>query len=160
MITYTLMENTGNVTLDNVTVTDPLTGLNQVIGTLAPAATAMRTTTYTITQGDIDGGQVISTASVTGTDPTTAAQSTVATATVTAVQTPILEITKTADRNFYFLDGQVIRYTLEVENKGNVTLTDVVVTDNLTGFTRTVPTMVPGQARKPSRRAIRLPWRI
>ncbi|WP_373400738.1 hypothetical protein V8V91_17835 [Algoriphagus halophilus] len=72
---------------------------------------------------------------------------------MTAVQTPILEITKTADRNFYFLDGQVIRYTLEVENKGNVTLTDVVVTDNLTGFT--------GRFRrwfrvrpKPSRRAI------
>ncbi|WP_373396613.1 hypothetical protein [Algoriphagus halophilus] len=41
MITYTLaVENIGNVTLDNVTVTDPLTGENDNVGTLAPAATA------------------------------------------------------------------------------------------------------------------------
>ncbi|WP_233553774.1 DUF11 domain-containing protein, partial [Algoriphagus lacus] len=59
VIVYTLtVTNTGNVTLSNVTVVDPLTGLNQNVGTLNPGASQSLTTTYTVTQSDVDGGQI------------------------------------------------------------------------------------------------------
>ncbi|WP_373396614.1 hypothetical protein V8V91_17855 [Algoriphagus halophilus] len=104
----------------------------------------MRTTTYTITQQDIDAGQVINTASATGTDPTTA-QSTAATSTVTAVQNPGIDLTKTADVSNYDQVGDVITYTLTVENTGNVTLDNVTVTDPLTGLNQSIGTMAPAQ---------------
>ncbi|MFO8034021.1 MAG: hypothetical protein R6U88_02505, partial [Candidatus Bipolaricaulota bacterium] len=54
-ISYTFeVENTGNVTLTDVTVVDPLTGLNENVGDLDPGDSATRTDTYTITQADLD----------------------------------------------------------------------------------------------------------
>ncbi|MBC6941701.1 MAG: DUF11 domain-containing protein [Xanthomonadales bacterium] len=61
VITYTFsVENTGNVTLTNVNVSDPLLGslVCTPIASLAPGATASLSCTgnsYTVTQGDIDG---------------------------------------------------------------------------------------------------------
>jgi uncharacterized repeat protein (TIGR01451 family)/uncharacterized repeat protein (TIGR02543 family)/LPXTG-motif cell wall-anchored protein len=46
-ITYTIvLRNTGNGTLTNVTVADPLVGLNEVVTSLAPGATRTFTVTY------------------------------------------------------------------------------------------------------------------
>jgi len=47
--------NTGNQTLSNVTVTDPLTGLNENIGDLVPGGIGILSTTYTVSQADLDG---------------------------------------------------------------------------------------------------------
>ena len=75
-LTYTFaVENTGNVTLTNVTVTDPLTGLSAIIcepaqgSTLAPLGTMSCTATYTVTQGDLDAGQIDNTGTATGEAP-------------------------------------------------------------------------------------------
>ena len=55
VITYTiLVQNNGNVTLTGVNVHDQLTGLNKLVGTLAPGASTILTTTYTVKQSDID----------------------------------------------------------------------------------------------------------
>lgn len=55
VITYRIVvSNPGKVTLTNVVVTDPKTGLNQTIASLAPSASQQFTTTYTVTQNDID----------------------------------------------------------------------------------------------------------
>ncbi len=64
--------NTGTVTLTNVTITDPLLGANQiseVIPSLAPGAeyTFTEKGIYAITQADIDAGEVLNTATATGT---------------------------------------------------------------------------------------------
>jgi len=55
VITYNVVvTNSGNETLTNVVVNDPLTGLNETIASLAPGATQSFTTTYTVQQSDID----------------------------------------------------------------------------------------------------------
>ena len=46
--------NEGNITLTNVSVVDPTTGLNVTGVTLAPGETAVYATSYTLTQADID----------------------------------------------------------------------------------------------------------
>ncbi|WP_188444649.1 DUF7507 domain-containing protein, partial [Belliella aquatica] len=67
VITYTLtVRNNGNVTLRNIHVEDPLTGLVIVIDVLAPLASQQLTTTYTVQQQDMDRGEIINNASVTG----------------------------------------------------------------------------------------------
>src|SRR5690606_3759608 len=73
-IEYTFtVTNTGNVTIDNIEVTDPkITGaivLDET--TLAPGEVAMGTATYTVTQPEKDAGEVENLATVTGTPPTT-----------------------------------------------------------------------------------------
>ncbi|KAB2715301.1 hypothetical protein F9K73_21460, partial [Brucella intermedia] len=70
-----LVRNTGNVTLTDVTVNDPLltnAGIAVTPGpqTLAPGGTATFTATYQPTQADIDAGKVENTATGTGTPPT------------------------------------------------------------------------------------------
>ncbi|MFA9192761.1 hypothetical protein AAGV28_15415, partial [Flavobacterium sp. FZUC8N2.13] len=74
VITYTFaVTNTGNTTLSNVVVTDPMVGLTitgNPIATLAVgASSAVITGTYTITQADIDAGKVVNTALATAKDP-------------------------------------------------------------------------------------------
>ena len=49
-----VVTNTGNQTLTNVMIEDPLTGTNINIGTLAPGAVHEEFTSYAITQADID----------------------------------------------------------------------------------------------------------
>ncbi len=66
--------NTGDVTLTNISLTDPLSGLSLSggpIASLAPGASDATTFTasYTLTQSDIDGGTVTNQATVSATDP-------------------------------------------------------------------------------------------
>ncbi|MGH9379949.1 MAG: DUF7507 domain-containing protein [Thermoanaerobaculia bacterium] len=72
-IEYTfVVTNTGNVTLSNITITDPLDGLSPIScpgTTLAPGAEMTCTATYTVTQQDVDAGVVQNTATVTGQTP-------------------------------------------------------------------------------------------
>ena len=60
LITYCYkVTNTGNVTLDPVVVTDPMTGLSAIscpATTLAPWASETCTATYSTTQIDVDQG--------------------------------------------------------------------------------------------------------
>src|SRR5690606_22691850 len=72
-ITYTFtVTNTGNVTVDNITIDDALTGtegLSITPAVLTPGETGTATATYTITQEDVDNGGVSNQALATGTDP-------------------------------------------------------------------------------------------
>jgi LPXTG-site transpeptidase (sortase) family protein len=68
------VENTGNVTLTNITLADTVGGVTisgGPIASLAPGASDNTTFTgsYTITQADIDAGSFTNTATVTGTPP-------------------------------------------------------------------------------------------
>src|SRR5690606_19934 len=63
VLEYTItVTNTGNVTLENIEVNDALTGLTETIVTLAPNGVETFTTTYTVTQSDLDNGSVLNTA--------------------------------------------------------------------------------------------------
>src|SRR5262249_20812232 len=65
--------NSGNVTLDPVTVTDPWPGLSAIscpFTSLAPTDTGTCTATYTTTQADVDNGSITNTGTAIGTPPT------------------------------------------------------------------------------------------
>ncbi|MGV8848839.1 MAG: beta strand repeat-containing protein [Propionibacteriaceae bacterium] len=146
-ITYTfLLQNSGNVTLSSVGVSDPTVGpVTCPVATLAPGATTTCTTTYTLTQGDIDAGTVTNTATATGTPPTGAAVTSLSSVTTPLAQTPAISLTKTAGTPTGMAAGSTILYTFVVTNTGNVTLTTVGVSDPKVGaVTCPLTTLAPG----------------
>ncbi|MDW8478658.1 MAG: hypothetical protein RML12_00665 [Xanthomonadales bacterium] len=157
VISYQLVAtNTGNVTLTNVSITDPLLGTLSCTpaqpATLAPGQTLTCTGSYTVTQANVDAGSVTNTANASGTAPGGATvNAPPASATAVANQNPALGLTKTiTSGNPYSAAGQVIGYQLVATNTGNVTLTNVSITDPLLGTLSCTPaapaTLAPGQA--------------
>jgi gliding motility-associated-like protein/uncharacterized repeat protein (TIGR01451 family) len=147
-ITYSFtVSNPGNVTLFNVTITDPLVTVTGGPITLDPGASDATsfTATYIITQTDIDAGEVINQATATGTD----ASGTTVTdlsddnseleddPTITVLcQNPAIALIKVgvpADENGNGCAdlGETIVYSFSVKNTGNVALTNITVTDPL-----------------------------
>ena len=151
IINYTFtVTNTGNVTLTNVIVEDPLVTISGVaIATLAPGAidTASYTASYVITQQDIDAGLFTNQATATGTAPDTTIVTDLSgttisnnTPTVTDIcQNDAIAIKKTGVFNDVDTSGcstasvDTVTYTFTVTNQGNTPLTSVTVTDPLLG---------------------------
>lgn len=68
VITYTItVTNTGNTTLTNVTVVDPLTEMEETIAELAPGQSVSFETIYTVTVEDLENGTIVNTVTATGT---------------------------------------------------------------------------------------------
>ncbi len=167
-ITYTItVENTGNVTLTNVVVSDPLAGVSETIPSLAPDAAPVEfTVTYTITQDDLDMGSVYNCADTTGEPPLYEAPAPGFMAqvidptepvsdedciTTELEQDPSIDVEKTgsvlvnvAGEEDRVDAGDQIEYTITVENTGNVTLTNVAVNDPLVGLSETIISLAPG----------------
>lgn len=134
------LTNSGNVTLPGpFTVADPLiTTAGGTItcpaGPLAPTATLTCTGSYTVTQADLDAGQIINSATASsplGGTPVTSPPDSVS---IPAVQSPALEVVKAAESvtAAQFIVGLVVDYTYTVTDTGNTTLTaPVTVADNL-----------------------------
>ncbi|MBB5438855.1 putative repeat protein (TIGR01451 family)/gliding motility-associated-like protein [Pedobacter sp. AK017] len=137
-INYNLtVKNTGNVTLNNLLVTDANAVVaNSPIPQLAPGATAVVTASHVLTQADVDAGTYINTAEVTASPAiganvsdksgTTEANDEPTVATI--VPNGAMSLTKAAN-NTGTKAGDVISYTIAVKNTGNVTLSNVVVSD-------------------------------
>jgi len=126
--------NTGNVTLTNVTVSDPSALVaGGPIAVLAPGASDSVTFTaaHTVTQADLDAGSYINTATASGTPPTGPAVTDSATASAAAEQHPSISLVKKAEPETFGAAGDVITYTFTVTNTGNVTLTNVMVSDRM-----------------------------
>ena len=139
--------NLGNVTLTNITVTDPLVTVAGGPITLEPGATdgTSFTAIYTITQTDIDAGFVENQATATGTDPSGNSVSDLSDdnsefeddPTLTELcQNPAIALIKVGVPNDENGNGcadlgETILYTFSVKNTGNVALTNVIVTDPL-----------------------------
>jgi uncharacterized repeat protein (TIGR01451 family) len=146
IITYTyVVTNTGNVTLNPVTLTDNKLGtITLPVSSLAPGASTTATFKYTITSNDIKAGCITNVATATGTPLTGSKVSDTDTATVT-VANPSICVNKTASPTTYSAAGNVITYTYVVTNKGNVTLSPVTLTDNKLGtITLPVSSLAPG----------------
>ena len=94
--------------------------------------TWMYTVSYTVTQDDIDNGGVVVpglTHDNTATVTTAIGATDDASESVTIVQNPQVTLEKTADVSSVDEAGDVIHYTINVSNAGNMTLTDVDVDD-------------------------------
>ncbi|NQD87631.1 DUF11 domain-containing protein, partial [Paenarthrobacter sp. CM16] len=163
-ITYTFTStNTGNVSLTNVSINDPLAGLSALTytwpgaaGTLLPGQTVTATATYAITQADINAGHVANTATTTGTPPTGPAVTPPPAGTDTPLTpAPAMEFSKSADASAIqdpSVVGDQITYTFTSTNTGNVPLTNVSITDPLAGLSALTYTwpgtpgeLLPGQ---------------
>ncbi|MBO9523210.1 MAG: DUF11 domain-containing protein [Nocardioidaceae bacterium] len=145
------VQNTGNVTLDPVTVADPLLAGQGITISCAPgplAPTATRTCTasapYTLTQADIDSGTVSNTATASGTTPSGGTVTDPSSTNTPLTPPSQITLTKTADRTT-LVAGQTVTYTLSATNTGATTLTDVqVAEDSFNGAgTMSVPSCTP-----------------
>jgi uncharacterized repeat protein (TIGR01451 family) len=154
-ITYLFtVTNTGNVTLTDITVDDPLVGAVEcLVTTLAPTESVTCTATYTLTQDDVDAGQVENTATASGLPPATDAnpEPTPVTDVDTVItpidQNPSIELVKSADTAGPVRAGEEIVFSFEVTNTGNVTLTNVKVKDPMVGqVTCPQTTLAPGES--------------
>ncbi len=146
MLAYTgTVRNSGDVTLNNITVVNdeavPTTVLT--VASLVPGASTNFTSSAT---APADACSVSSTVTARGSDNCTAVQvSTIASATCTLVTAPRIVVTQNCPANATSLGG-VLTYSGNVMNAGNITLTNVVVTNDRSGATPvfTVATLAPG----------------
>jgi gliding motility-associated-like protein/uncharacterized repeat protein (TIGR01451 family) len=149
VIHYTItIRNTGNISLSGIRVSDPVTGLNQVVATLLPGASYTINTTHVVVQNDLNTGHLDNTATA---EYSYSGNSYIVTdnVRVTAAQNPELRIRKTASETVFTAAGDIIHYVVNITNTGNVTITDVIPSDPNTVLTCTGAPFVltPGASR-------------
>ena len=158
IITYTIrVVNNGEQQLANIQVSDPLTGLNETIPSLRAGEEKIFTTTYTVTEQDVLAGKIVNVATVKGTDENgKTVENETTKELVTEQKNSHLTVVKTttstpADGKAYSV-GEKITYIITVTNDGNVTVTGVQVTDELTGnvgdLAWNVDSLAPGESRE------------
>ncbi|MDR6906595.1 putative repeat protein (TIGR01451 family) [Agromyces sp. 3263] len=135
-ITYSfVVTNTGNVTMTNIAVEEgAFTGSGPLPAPNCPAESALLdpgdqvvcTTSYTVTQADVDHGEIVNTATALGLPPgsETPTPSNPSTITLPESPNPSLTLAKTSDTDTVTAAGQVVRYSFTVMNTGNTTLAD------------------------------------
>ncbi len=135
--------NTGELRLFDVSVVDPLPGLSAITGgsdSLWPGQSTTFTATYTITQANVDQGVVNNTASAFAVALGGVAVADTDSEGITLPQNPAVSITKSvvvsldADNSNTPSLGDTLTYTFTVTNAGDVTLSNVGVTDPLPGL--------------------------
>ncbi|MEZ5870933.1 MAG: hypothetical protein R3D32_03630 [Nitratireductor sp.] len=140
-ISYTITAtNTGDTAMTGITITDQITqgassngllltgpaGDNAPTGVFGVGETWTYTTSYTVTQLNIDNGANLVN-SVTFDTAQTAPQT--ASATTTITQSPSLSMTKSADDTTDVVAWQTVTYTYVVTNTGNITIDGVSISD-------------------------------
>ena len=147
--------NTGNITLHDVIVNDPLTGLSVSGVTLAPGISQTYQTSYTLTQTDLN-----SNAGGDGFIENTATADSLETAPVSdteeieiyankalSIDKKLINITDGNGNQVADAVGDVLHYTVTVANLGVVTLTHVTVVDPSSGLNVSDLTLAPGQSQ-------------
>ncbi|MBF4470831.1 gliding motility-associated C-terminal domain-containing protein [Flavobacterium sp. HJJ] len=162
VVTYTFtVTNLGNVSLHNVAVIDPHAGLSAIAlqsgdansnSILEVNETWIYKATYSVTQADIDNGTITNQATVNGTAPNNAVvtdqSGNLSTNNnpnvITFCINPGLTVVKTAATTSFSAVGNVINYTINIKNTGNVTLHQIDVKDPLTGLDTIIEVLAPG----------------
>ncbi len=172
-ILYTFtVSNTGNQTVTGIVITDPLVTVTGGPIDLAPGESDGTTFTaiYAITQADLDSGAVYNLATATGQDPDgedvtdesedptpvdptdTPIDPDCPDCTVTPLDNmPSIALIKTGvftDENGdgFAQAGETIVYSFEVSNTGNVTITNIIITDPLVTVTGGPIDLAPGES--------------
>jgi uncharacterized repeat protein (TIGR01451 family) len=128
---FYLVTNSGDVTLDPVTVTDSR-GLPVSCPriSLAPGELMTCTARYVTTQADVGRSSIANTGTATGTAPDGAEVTDHSSVDIPAAPAPALSIVKTASPVTFSAAGQLITYSYLVTNNGTVSLHGVTVTDS------------------------------
>lgn len=145
--------NTGNVTLTDVVIKDDLPGLGAITyawdassdpgtpeGTLSPGETVSASADYTLTQEDIDRGEVINTAGADGRTPSGENVEAADDDSREIPSRPEISLVKEVNRASYenVKAGDTLKYTLTAANIGKCTLTEVSFADEMEGFEQAV----------------------
>ena len=140
--------NIGNVTINNVTVTDNRTGPHD-IGTLAKSECDSVKSNYTVTEEDVCNGSVGNSAYATGDDKCGKEVRTGKDATLSIPTTynSSLSINKTANTTGPVGPGDVIEYNITVKNTGTVNLTEVEIIDDLADLNESILVLKPGESQ-------------
>ncbi len=153
-ITYTYtLTNSGNVTLSGpFTVEDDKATTSRVgvvpdPDVLAPGDDITFTATYVITQADLDAGSVKNVAQGFGYFGEDKVESNEDDETVAADQNPAIDIVKltNGEDDLLVATGADVTWSYLVTNTGNVTLSDIVVTDDVIGEIGTIDELAPGE---------------
>jgi len=137
------VRNDGNVILSNIIVNDSLTGLTEIIPFLLPYDSGVFLTSYTVVQEDVTAGQVNNVATARYSFGGEVFER-ISSVTVDAARDHGLEIEKTAYGESFNAEGDEINFRIFVTNTGNETLTDILVTDPLTGLNEFISSLAPG----------------
>ncbi len=140
-----VVNNNGEVNLTDVQAYDDLTSHREDIGTLTPGQSYSFNLSYRVTEDDI-GELLVNNVTVNGTDTNGTLHQSFALAGVEMVSHPSILVQKTADRDFGGV-GDLIKYTIVVNNTGDVNLTGVRAYDNLTGHLEEIGSLPPGESR-------------
>jgi uncharacterized repeat protein (TIGR01451 family) len=148
IITYAFtVTNTGNVTLTNITLSDPGAVISGgPIASLAPGASDTTTFigSHVLTQADINAGSYANTALLSGTPPTGPPVTASGQETVALPAVPGLEVTKLVTSRAPPVLGSTVVFSIRVANTGNVRLTGVSVADTLTDMQGGALTLTSG----------------
>ncbi len=156
------VSNIGNLTFSSVYINDPMIAVNGgPINNMAPGATDNTTFSgvYTITQEDIDAGSLSNTAMVIGLAGVNAYYDTDDDV-QTFIQAPSIGLVKTGTfvDNFplgIYNAGDQIVYTFDITNTGNVTLTDVALSDPLADLSgNAIEVLTPGMTNSSAYSAV------
>ncbi len=152
--------NTGNITLDNVSISDAHNGAGSlssvsnenltntsglsvdatlddgIIDNLSPGDSASFQTTYIVQQADIDAQvNITNTATLVATPKRGGITPPNASAAVGVVAaSPVIVVTKTANNDVNVARGSDVTYTYTVTNNGNVTVSNITLNDAHNGF--------------------------
>ncbi len=142
-ITWTVtVTNTGNLTLTNVAVTDPLVADLQLTAgdaaSLAPGATLTYTGTYQVTEADKLAGKVVNIANVSADSPKNTKVKDSSTAQVPTRYQASLQVVKRVAE----VTENEIAWEVAVTNTGDVTLSEVALEDTLGDLDITWPAEV------------------
>jgi uncharacterized repeat protein (TIGR01451 family) len=154
-VTYCFnVSNTGNVDLTNVAVVDDIYGaVTLATTTLAPGESTEGTITHVVVESDAPS--VTDTATVTGTDPFGDTVTGTDVCTIDVAIAPRIEVNKTASLTatcpgsdpLAVSVGDTVTYCFNVSNTGDVTLTGVIVNDDIYGpVTLATTTLAPGES--------------
>ena len=141
-VNYTItVKNTGDVTLTDVTVTDAKLLIDENVGSLAVNESKVVTGTYgPVTESDL---YVIHNVAYAVSNETESVNDD---ADVTINTNPGLTIDKVADVSVVAIGG-TINYTITVTNNGDITLTNVMVTDAKLGINQNVGNLAPQESK-------------
>ena len=138
------VNNTGDVALNSVTAYDNLTGHQEDIGSLASGKSFSFSLSRLVAAGDA-GKVIVNNITANGTSPcgTLAESYGTASVTVKEVYNPAISVSKTANVTEARV-GEVVGYSIKVNNTGDVSLENVEAHDDLTGQTEHIGTLAAG----------------
>ena len=145
VIEYTItVTNKGNVSYTNVKVDDELTGLHKTIAKLGVGENKKFTTEWTVTEDDILNGKVLNVATAKGDKvpdpkdpenpktPEGEGKKEDGTEEKKSSFTVVKTLTNLPEKEYFTL-GETAEFDITVTNDGNLTLTDLTVTEQLSG---------------------------